>query len=292
MNTIEKAIEKLGVAKAVGVDDRAKTGVVEDDVVYEAPDVNLAKASYDAGEVAEISTILRDKQMLNPSVPQVKLVEEYRKIKRPVLLNIANSKEGDYSNLVMVTSSLPGEGKTFSSINLAVSVAMELDKTVLLVDSDVHKPATSQLLGVVDRFGLTDVLVSSDLDLSQVLIKTDIPKVSILSVGCSRDNSNELLASQSMSDLMKELSSRYQDRVIIIDTPPLLATNEAGLIANIVGQILVVVEAEKTSPSILEESLSLLDHERSQIGLILNKARISGKDHQYYGHYGYTAKGT
>ncbi len=288
MNTIEKAIEKLGAVKSSGLGREKAPELLEPESSFD-PDVDIAQACYEEGAVAEISNILRDQQMLNPYVPMTKLVEEYRKIKRPVLLNIANANAEDNSNLVAVTSSVPGEGKTFTSINLAVSIAMELDKTVLLVDSDVHRPATSKLLGVVDRFGLTDILVSSDLEMSQVLIKTDIPKVSILSVGCSRDNSNELLASQSMIGLMKELAERYKDRVIVIDTPPLLATNEASLIANIVGQILVVVEAEKTSPSVLEEALSLLDHERSKIGLVLNKARISGKEQQYYGNYSYTS---
>ena len=190
----------------------------------------------------------------------------------------------------MVTSSSPAEGKTFTSINLAVSVAMELDKTVLLIDADIHKPAASDILGVGDRPGLIDVLSSKDVDLASVLVRTDIPSLSLLPVGKERIDANELLSSNAMAALMKELAHRYHDRVIVIDTPPILVANEAAVLSNLVGQVVVVVEAEKTRKTLLDEALSAITLRNKSVGLVLNKSRIRPDRYSYYGSYAVEGK--
>ncbi len=287
MDTIEKAAAKLSsTARPESVQfDTGGDGV--GDVTHgrlESPK---------PADVLALSERLAAGGFLLSNGENVQQIEEYRRIKRPLLMKVDEKAEGKKApNLIMLTSSMPGEGKTFNSINLAVSIAMELDRTVLLIDADVHKPAASTLLGIIDRPGLTDVLVSDGLKVADVLIKTDVPKVTLMSVGQSRQNANELLASSSMARLMNELAQRYSDRIVIIDTPPMLVTNEAAILANLVGQVVVVVEAENTRQSALEEALSAIDIDHINVGLILNKGRISsGKSDYYGGEYGYPGRG-
>ncbi len=280
MSTIEKAVDHIGK----GSSNLKVGGRVA------APPVSTQESTEDISLVEGVASVrarLEAKNMLTPGVEINQTVEEYRRIKRPLLTNIDGKKGvvSEHPNLIAVTSSMPGEGKTFNSVNLAMSIAMEMDRTVLFVDADVHKPAASTLLGVVERRGLTDVLASDQLVLSDVLIKTDIPKLTLLSVGCRRENANELLASNAMVNLMNELAHRYQDRVVVIDTPPLLVTNEAVILANLAGQVVVVVEAEETRHSVLEEALSLLDVDGKSVGLVLNKSRIASGKNSYYGGY-------
>lgn len=287
MSTIEKAVDHLNKGSAspkVGVGHTAAVPPVS--VNQNSDPLSASDSSSGAGS-ASIRARLEAKNMLTPGVGINQTVEEYRRIKRPLLTNIDGKKGivSEHPNLIAVTSSMPGEGKTFNSVNLAMSIAMEMDRTVLFVDADVHKPAASTLLGVVERKGLTDVLASDSLVLSDVLIKTDIPKLTLLSVGCHRENANELLASNAMVNLMNELAHRYQDRVVIIDTPPLLVTNEAVILANLAGQVVVVVEAEETLHSVLDEALSSLDVEGKSVGLVLNKSRIASSKDSYYGGY-------
>ena len=218
------------------------------------------------------------------------LNEEFREIKRPLLQNIRgkSAHEIERANLIQVTSSLQGEGKTFTSVNLAIAIAMELDYRVLLVDADVIKSSISNTLGINTENGLTDYLQGDISNLSEVMLNTSIPKLSILPSGKRHDLSTELLNSDFMDNLFYELSSRYKDRVIIIDSPPLLETNESRVIAQKAGQIVFVVEHNKTTQSSIKNALSLLDPEMV-IGLVMNKNR-SGSRSSYYGYgYGYGA---
>ena len=226
--------------------------------------------------------------MITPtSSKRSKIAEEYRLIKRPLLDNVANKGAAivENVNLIAVTSSLPGEGKTFTAINLAMSIASEKDKTVLLVDADVAKPSVMRLLGIKAEKGLTDYLLGEVNSLSDVLLKTDIPNLTILPAGKRDLHSTELLASENMRMLLQEISSRYPDRIIIFDSPPLLATSEASVLANQMGQIIVVVEAGSTSQDMFKEAIALVDPEMI-IGLVLNKSgQAFGTD--YYGSYSY-----
>lgn len=232
---------------------------------------------------------LAEKGMITPQKPRSQIAEEYRTIKRPLLMNI--EKKGaaivENANLIMVTSAMPGEGKTFSAINLAMSVATEQDTTVLLVDADVTKASAAAVLGVPDDSpGLIDLLEDSSLSVSDVLIHTSVPKLRVLPAGRLHEHATELLASESMRRLMQELSSRYPDRVIIFDSPPLLLTSEAAVLANLMGQIVFVVSAEQSSQEAVSEAIQHLGEDKV-IGLILNKARHSPFVKHGYG-YGYS----
>ena len=215
------------------------------------------------------------------------LNEEFREIKRPLLRNIKgkSAHEIERANLIQVTSSLQGEGKTFTSVILAMSIAMELDYRVLLVDADVIKSSISKVLGIEFEAGLTEYLQGSVHDLSEVMLNTSIPKLSILPAGKRHKLSTELLNSDFMDNLINELSVRYKDRIVIIDSPPLLETNESRVIANKVGQIVFVVEHNKTTQSSIKNALSLLDP-GMVIGLVINKNRSGSKNNYYYYGYG------
>ncbi|WP_043461846.1 XrtA-associated tyrosine autokinase [Azohydromonas australica] len=211
------------------------------------------------------------------------MAEEFRHIKRPLLSNIraGASDPTQRRSLVMVTSALPGEGKTFCSINLAMSMAIEVDTSVLLVDADVIRANLLQTLGIEPRKGLLDVLTTPSTDLSQVLLRTNVPNLSILPAGTRNLRSTELLASSAMDALMVELASRYPDRIIIFDTTPLLLTSEAKVLASRMGQVVVVVEEAKTPASAISQAFSAIEH--CPIVLpVLNKRKQSIHD---YGSY-------
>ncbi|MFC1747500.1 XrtA-associated tyrosine autokinase [Pseudomonadota bacterium] len=222
---------------------------------------------------------------LTPDAGRSQLAEEMRHIKRPLMLNASTpGEEFADANLIMVTSSKPSEGKTYTSLNLAMSVAKERDRTVLLVDADVAKPGVTRVLGVNKEKGLVDYLSDDSVMLSDVMLKTNISNMRFIPAGKRHVHSTELLSSQSMIELVEQLRSRYPDRIVIFDSPPLLATSEAVVLTELVGQIILVVEAEKTSKQEVEEAISQIGEDKS-VGLVLNKARGSfGSD--FYGYYG------
>jgi Mrp family chromosome partitioning ATPase len=161
-----------------------------------------------------------------------------------------------------------------------------MDRTVLLVDADLAKPGLSMLLGVQERAGLTDRLLDSSLDLRNILLRTDVPKLTVLSAGHRHRRSTELLASKAMTDLLDELARRYADRIILFDSPPLLATSEASTLADSMGQICLIVESGKTPQFLVKEALELLQH-KERVSLVLNKTKrdlLSGQAGYYYGY--------
>lgn len=181
---------------------------------------------------------------LVPGSPRSTLADEFRAIKQPVLKNARSDAQAPIhlGNLIMVTSALPAEGKTFCALNLALSMASEVDSSVLLVDADVVRPALLERLGLTGSYkGLLDLLTEPGLDLSEVILKTDVPKLSVIPAGSARANATELLASSTMEQLLADISSRYADRIVIFDAPPLLATTESRVLAARMGQILMVV---------------------------------------------------
>jgi protein-tyrosine kinase len=215
------------------------------------------------------------------------IAEDFRIIKRPIIKHAFNSKAGGTNpgNLVMVTSSLAGEGKTYCSINLAMSIAMELDNTVLLVDADVSRPSVLRTLGVENDKGLMDVLLDDQLDLADVMLKTNIDTLSILPAGRSHNRSTEVLASQAMSHFLEEIANRYPDRIVIFDSPPLLLTTEAQALASKMGQIVLIVEAETTTQNAVKASLHQLEGCQN-VNLVFNKSRqFPGGENYGYGQY-------
>lgn len=234
---------------------------------------------------------IRAAGLLAPDTQRSRIKEEYRHIKRPLLINAdgRGATTVEHPNLIMVTSARAGEGKTFTACNLALSIASERDRTVLLVDADVIKPSLDRTLGFEAELGLVDYLVDEQLDLADVLIDTNMPSLTLLPAGSQYHLSAELLAGERMRKLAAELSGRYADRIVILDSPPLLMTTEASILASLMGQVLVVVEAERTPQSQVKAALDLLDSNRQIVGFVLNKSRaFFGADSYGYGYgYGY-----
>jgi len=225
--------------------------------------------------------------IVSPHAPRSQIADQYRVIKRP-LINNAMGKGASVvvnGNLIMVTSSLQGEGKSFTAINLAVSIATELDNTVLLVDADVARPSVMNMLGLPPSPGLMDLLLDETRSLSSVLLKTNIDKLTILPSGRPHPRATELLASDAMVRLVEDISARYPDRIIVFDSPPLLVTTESRVLATHMGQIVFVVQAGRTMQSEVRQALATIESCPVKL-MLLNKASALFKGGYGYG-YGY-----
>lgn len=216
------------------------------------------------------------------------VADEFRRIKRPLITNATKSLEmgGDHMNVIMITSALPNAGKTFCSINLAVSMSLERELNVLLVDADVAKRHISREIGLADAPGLIDLLLDESCSIDEALVRTDLNDIQVLPAGRHHPQATELLASERMSRIIGELATRYSDRIILLDSPPLLITSEAQALASQVGQIVLVVEAGETTQQSLLQTIEVLDREKA-INVILNKSRHSSQFGYYGGDYGY-----
>lgn len=245
----------------------------------------------DAGRSVQVDLqLLRENELLAPDSDERRLAEQYRTIKRPILRNAdaARDPQIDHGNLLMVASSLSGEGKTFSCINLCLSMAREKDWAVVLVDADCSKPHLSRLFSVEEEPGLLDLLRDPERDFESVIIPTDIPSLSLVPAGTQGNDASELLASNRMSRLCASLSSSHPNWMFVFDSSPLLLTTEAVALAAHVGQIAFVVRANETPQTAVLAALEKLDPEKA-IGCILNQTYGMGfmqSDDYGYGAYG------
>ena len=304
MSIIEKAASRIGQKKEEPAKQAAPrtVPVLIDEAEEEAAEKAAAKLAREKAEAADDAPrkARRTTHKINLDLARMQqvglvtaaggrtpLVEDFRIIKRPLIKRaLLETPPGERpGNLIMITSSLPGEGKTFCSINLAMSIAMELDHTVLLVDADVARPSVLRTLNVSAQRGLMDVLLDEELDLSDVMLRTNVDTLAILPAGTSNARATELLASQSMSALVHEIAHRYSDRIVIFDSPPLLLTSEAHVLAGHMGQIVLVVEAERTTQHAVKESLRQLEG-CSNVNIIYNKSRDFPGTETYDYHYG------
>jgi protein-tyrosine kinase len=229
---------------------------------------------------------LHQRGMVTHDGGRTAVAEDFRNIKRPLLRNACGDNDMRpirHGNLIVVTSAMAGEGKTYCALNLAMSIAMEMDITVLLVDADVARPSLLKVLGLPPEPGLMDILLGDQTELADVILKTNVATLSILPAGRTHKHATELLASRNMSRLLTEIAERYADRIVIFDSPPLLMTTEAGVLASQMGQILLVVESETTSQHAVKEALRHIEH-CPHISLIYNKSK-NFPGGEYYGYY-------
>lgn len=250
-----------------------------------APEARPATGERRSKEVTLDLLRMQRAGLLVPGQPRSQLEEEFRIIKRPLLENVR--QEGpmrpNRANLIMVTSAVAGEGKTQTSLNLAISIAMELDHTVLLVEADVLRPSALSRIGVQASHGLLDLLENPQTELPDVLLRTNIPKLTLLPAGTASSRSTELLASDAMDQLLSELAHKYPDRIVIFDTPPLLSTTESRVLASHMGQVVLVTEANKTALSMVKQAYATVENHPVVLGL-LNKYR-GPKGSTAYGYY-------
>ena len=227
--------------------------------------------------------------MVTPTSERSLIAEEFRLVKRPLLLKAfdTESETGNSGKLIMVSSSRPGEGKTFCAISLAMSIASERDLTVLLIDADVAKPDIPKSLGFKADRGLVDLIQDESLELSDVMLRTQLDNLSILPAGRPHHLATELLASERMGRIVKDIVERYPERIIVLDSPPVLLSSIAGVLALHVGQILYIVEADKTTETALDNALPLVSACKN-INLLLNKSHAIGESDRF-GYYSYYA---
>ncbi len=299
MSIIEKAVNKLAsapiepnrIAKTKETERVSQVFGAVTDEADRAGDHTFSKtndlgAGYsEAVETVDIDlTRLRKAQIALESDDNPRLYEELRMIKRKLLVNAAGLGDSsiEKGNLIMVTSSVPDEGKTFMATNLALSIAREIDRTVLLVDADIAKSDVSKIFDLDDRKGLTEYL-TGDVELNDVLLKTNVQGLEILPAGSKANNTTELIASNKMVELASRLSSQNKDRIVIFDCPPILVTSEAPILASLVGQVAFVVCAGVTKEKEFINSIERLDHSKF-VGLIMNQSNEEAES-GYYGYY-------
>ncbi len=232
--------------------------------------------------------MLAEKGMLVPGAPIGALAEEFRLVKRQLLLNaraIADGPLGERARTILVGSGKPGDGKTFCAINLAISLAAERDVEVLLIDSDFAKPDVMASLGQDEATGLLDILADRSLDPEEFVVRTDVPQLSLLPVGQRRHSDTELLASARTGEVIDRLLANDPRRIIVFDTPPALAASPASVLALLVGQVMLVVRADRTTEADVREAVNILDG-CDQISLVLNSVSYEpgrGRFGSYYG---------
>ena len=236
-------------------------------------------------------TLLAKEGFLDRNDTKSQLSEEFRVVKRPLVNNIQGSEINGITrpNLILICSNLPGEGKTFVSINLALSIANEMDKSVLLIDADVEKPSISKQLGIKQHPGLIEYLENEEVSFSDILLKTDLPNLNVIPAGKRHKYSTELLSSQRMYLFADEVSRRYKDRIVIFDSPPLLVATQAQVLAELVGQVVLVIAAEETPQAVVNEGVAKLAN-CDVVMTLLNKTKRELDLYGYnygYGNYGH-----
>ena len=220
-----------------------------------------------------------------------RLTAEYRQIKRPLVAAVRGKATPQVPNarVIMVASALPGEGKTFTSVNLALSMAMERDISVLLVDGDIAKADISRTFGLESDPGLMDLLIDESRDLASVIVPTSARGLSVLPAGRQSMTATESLSSRRMESVIAELLSREPSRIVLFDSPPLLLTTESRALISMAGQIVLVVRAEETSQQAVADALASIGEGKS-VGLVLNQCQSSPAHFYYgYGEYGQSA---
>lgn len=271
MSRIEKAIEIAG---------KKRRNLSLDPPEYSAP--SQYNVNHDAFSLVP-APVINNPFLVTASGENCPASEQYRKLKSAI---VKLAQLGRFDKSLMVTSAIGGEGKTLTSLNLAITLAQEFDHTVLLVEADIRRPTVMKYMGLDSPIGLTDCVLDG-IDVGEVLVKTGIGKLSVFPAGRSVPNPVELFSSNRMQALLIEIKNRYADRYVIIDTTPLLPFAEPQFIANVVGGVLFVVREGYTSEDKVIKALALLKN-HNLLGVVCNgvsQIHSSGR-YGYYGYYG------
>jgi exopolysaccharide/PEP-CTERM locus tyrosine autokinase len=295
MSKIEDALGKIqgSRSRVAARHDAQRHSLIEPPVVAQLLNEEVPAEPFVAsGEKVIVNAdALRKLGMLPPESHEVEIAQQYGEIKRPLIAHAFGRRATkiEDGNLIMVSSAISGEGKTFCSINLALSMARERDHSVLLVDADVAKPHTSKILGVANKPGLLDALEDRELDVRSLILPTDIDNLNILPAGQPRRHATELLASASMENVCRKLGRLSAGQIVIFDSPPLLQTSEAKVLASLTGQVVLVVRAETTSRDAVSAALFGLGEEKA-VSLVLNQMRGKLNEFSQGYNYGFSAQ--
>lgn len=229
---------------------------------------------------------LREQCLIEPESSVTGLLEEFRIVKRQLLRTAAESRGDLHGERILVASAHPGEGKTFCAVNLALSMAAEKDTEVLLVDADFAKPSVLSTLGLPGGPGLMDALADPDIAVEDCVLGTDIAGLYVLPAGNATGSDTEYLASARTEVVLERLTRHSPNRIVIFDSPPVLAASPASVLAHHVGQTVVVVRADLTGEAALRDAVSLLGA-CDDIKLLLNGTRFSTTGRRFGTYYGY-----
>jgi len=269
LNRIEKALEKAAQMRS----DAPIAAVPEKQQSEEVPVIKR-------GESRTIHINTDNRLLATIADPNSIISEQYRKLKTH-LVRLTN--EDRFRNLLMVTSAIAGEGKSMTAANLAISMAQEYDLTVLLIDADLRRPSIHSYLGFEQTIGLSDCLQDGT-DITEAIIKTDISKLSVISAGREVAKPLELFASNKMKELMAEIKNRYNDRYVIIDTPPLLPFAETRSLAQVADGIVLVIHEGVTPQVSVLEAMEVLKGCKI-LGVVLNDSTAVNMESSHYGRY-------
>jgi exopolysaccharide/PEP-CTERM locus tyrosine autokinase len=276
--------EEAAAIPTAGAADPSRTPLPQGERAEEPVSFAGPQQTIDRSRLAELS-------LIEPEGKVTALLEEFRIVKRQLLLAARAARRsggGAAAQRVLVCPPLPGEGKTFCATNLALAIAAEKDSEVLLVDADVAKPSVLSTLGLSGGPGLMDALADPAVRVEDCVIPTDVPGLYVLPAGSSTNSDSEYLASARTAEVLDRLTEGAPNRIVIFDSPPALAATPAAELAKHVGQALVVVRADITSQSSLEDALSLLST-CPDIKLLLNAAHFSPSGRRFGSYYGYGA---
>lgn len=227
--------------------------------------------------------IISSPNIITISQPESPISEEFRRLKS-ILIRVTKS---DFKNTIMITSSVEDEGKSITAINLAVTLAQEIDHTILLIDADLRKPKIHEYLGINYKYGLSDYL-TRDIDVSDVLVKTNIGKMVVIPAGRMVRNPVELLSSEKMKYFINDIKHRYMDRYVIIDSPPIQSCAEGISIGSYVDGIVFVVKEGLAQRSVIEDALGMIK-DFNILGVVYNgvgDVSLDGHYSKYYNKYG------
>lgn len=285
MSIVEKAMARLRAqAPATAAAAPARTSVER--AVAAAP----VPPSTPAASTLHIDRVALEHAGLLPADRDTgaRLANELRHIKRPLLENIRNATDlaAARARRILVSSALPGEGKTFTALNLALSLAHERDFEVLLVDGDVPKCDITRACGLQGHPGLLDVLADEGRNAADVIVRSDIANLLLVPTGTHHSLAAELLGSRRMDAVLAQFAGGQAPRLVVFDSPPLLATVEAQALAAPMGQVVMVVAAGHTTRQELAAALEGLTNAQ-YVGLVLNKSRLPASESHYYGYYGH-----
>jgi exopolysaccharide/PEP-CTERM locus tyrosine autokinase len=288
MSLVEQAIARLRNQQA----GAQRTSLAAAGAKSAAPSmVNQTEESQPASRLTIDMNALRSGGYLPEASKERQFADQYRRIKRPLIEKaLSGDDSGGEPRIIMIASAVPGDGKTFTSINLAFSMAQERDISLLLVDSDVAKHHITDIFGLRERKGLLDALTDESLDPEALVVPTSARGFSILPAGSRMEGTAELVSSNRMRQIVTSLCARNPRRILLLDSPPLLITNEGRALVKIAGQVVLVVRAGVTPRHAVQAAIGMFDAKQAG-GLILNEVKV-GLTEGYYGYGAYGAYGT
>jgi exopolysaccharide/PEP-CTERM locus tyrosine autokinase len=294
MSVVEKSISKLrssGAVPPTSLGARSDAVGTIEEVTAEIALLGLPNAAAEVGRFVRIDRMrLRGAGFVPDENQERRFADQYRRIKRPILMQVQvlTAAHAPGARFVLMASALPGDGKTFTSINLALSIARERDVSVLIMDADVAKPHISRIFGIDQEPGLLDALADDEIDIESLVLPTDVPGLSMLSAGRHHEAATELLASARMGQVITRLTARDPRRIVLLDSPPLLLSSESRALVQIAGQVVLVVRAGGTPRRAVQEAIGYIG-EGKPLGLILNQSLLALSEGYYgYGSYGDT----